>query len=34
MRVLEYYVENMHYLRHDIKVSENKVLSYCKALHV
>ena len=27
MRVLKYYVENKHYLRHENKVNENKVLS-------
>ena len=32
MRVLKYYVENKALLRHENKVNETKVLSYCKAL--
>ena len=32
MRVLKYYVENKHYLRHENKVNENEILSYCEAL--
>ena len=32
MRVLKYYVKMKHYLRHENKGNENKVLSYCKAL--
>ena len=31
MRVLKYYVEIKHYLRHKNKVNENEV-SYCEAL--
>ena len=32
MIVLKNYVENKHYLRHENKVNENKVLSYCEPL--
>ena len=32
MRVLKYYVKIKHYLGHENKVNENKVLSYCEAL--
>ena len=32
MRVLKYYVESKAHLRHENKVNENKVLSYCEAL--
>ena len=32
MRVLKYYANLKHYLRHENKANENKVLSYCEAL--
>ena len=32
MGLLKYYVEKKQYLRHENKVNENKVLSYCIVL--